>query len=639
MAGTEIKVKIKAYDEGFAAGMKSMQRETDKLKARLDKTNKGSNDFGATLGALKSKLGALGLAFGGGKTVVEGFRRTVESTQSTADELQRAIYGANAGVEHFFQTLATGDWSNFLDGMKTAINYGRDFYDIIDTLGDMKWAFDPEIEQMQIEFNDLYTQIQDSNTPLSERKKLYDELSQKANQYRSDMKALAKESENAFKAGMSKSAGVEMDDRLLEIYRSTQKHTLTRDGRIYDQIDEVGKRIKQLDNLNKVAFGGMGVQAKSYGNDEHQQELDNLRQKMERLKKRYPDHYKIYEIQDGIKDEEREENQKYLKEGKSYEQIASSFEKRMTRLRRYLDSETKKNVSAGAHPKVEADPFRTDEFLRDTDGGQRQELQLRKPMTVPITPVLLRTPKIIAEIEREIEQLQSDLINAGDADTRRAIRDKIGKKQADIKEVRSVASVENTIQIPELPDPTENLDNILSANIKLVDSFGSLGAAIGSIAGDSDNAITSITQWMGTVLSAVGAAIPAIEALTLAHKAKATAQAEDAITGAGASVANIPVVGAIMAVSAIAAVIAAMANMPKFESGGVVRGASHTGDKILARLNAGELVLNSAQQTRLGHIIDRADVGGGVGGSVEFKIRGEELVGVLNKHGRRASRT
>lgn len=54
----------------------------------------------------------------------------------------------------------------------------------------------------------------------------------------------------------------------------------------------------------------------------------------------------------------------------------------------------------------------------------------------------------------------------------------------------------------------------------------------------------------------------------------------------------------------IAGALAMMSAIPKFENGGVVGGNSFTGDKILARLNSGELVLNRAQQSGLYSLIN-----------------------------------
>jgi len=69
------------------------------------------------------------------------------------------------------------------------------------------------------------------------------------------------------------------------------------------------------------------------------------------------------------------------------------------------------------------------------------------------------------------------------------------------------------------------------------------------------------------------------------------AKSSEAIAGATASGAKMPFPLNLIAIAAgVAAVIAALATA--FADGGTVMGSSFHGDKVLARLNAGEMVLN-----------------------------------------------
>jgi len=108
-------------------------------------------------------------------------------------------------------------------------------------------------------------------------------------------------------------------------------------------------------------------------------------------------------------------------------------------------------------------------------------------------------------------------------------------------------------------------------------------------------------------------------------------------TSAGAStgpaaVATIPAFVA----SLIATVIGAFASIPKFETGGVVGGNSFIGDKILARVNSGELILNSRQQKS---VLSQMNASGGqVDVSGEFKLRGEDMIMVLDRANKKQNR-
>lgn len=72
--------------------------------------------------------------------------------------------------------------------------------------------------------------------------------------------------------------------------------------------------------------------------------------------------------------------------------------------------------------------------------------------------------------------------------------------------------------------------------------------------------------------------------------------------------------------------------VPAFATGGIVDGTSYTGDNVIARVNSGEMILNSQQQKRLFAL---ANGSGGLGGEVRFEIAGDKLYGVLNNYNRK----
>lgn len=117
-----------------------------------------------------------------------------------------------------------------------------------------------------------------------------------------------------------------------------------------------------------------------------------------------------------------------------------------------------------------------------------------------------------------------------------------------------------------------------------------------------------------------------------ASHSAASAKAGEAVAGATASGAKLPFPYNLAAIAAgVAAVVVALASMSKFAKGGIVGGNSFSGDKQMARVNSGEMILNKAQQ---GNLYAMLNGKGGLGGNVEFKIRGSDLVGTLNNYGR-----
>jgi hypothetical protein len=150
---------------------------------------------------------------------------------------------------------------------------------------------------------------------------------------------------------------------------------------------------------------------------------------------------------------------------------------------------------------------------------------------------------------------------------------------------------------------------------------------------DNANTTQKVINSGLTASSALGAAAITAGAATT----EVAANTAVAGSGAAASVAEVPIVGPILAVAAVGSVLAMLASsLPKFANGGIVQGGSISGDKILARVNAGEMILNQGQQSNLFALLNGKgginSTSSGIGGTVEFKIDGKNLKGVLSNY-------
>lgn len=172
----------------------------------------------------------------------------------------------------------------------------------------------------------------------------------------------------------------------------------------------------------------------------------------------------------------------------------------------------------------------------------------------------------------------------------------------------------------------------------VAEAFGNIGNAIGGAAG----------QWLqygANIAMAVGQSIPLIMQMVAALTTKTAVTEADTtanVAEAGSEVlkahAGIPFVGIALGIAGVAAIIAAMMSIPKFETGGMVGGSSFYGDKILARVNSGEMILNRGQQARLYGMVNNGSQSG-MNGKVTFKIEGRTLKGVLEREDRLSLRS
>lgn len=189
------------------------------------------------------------------------------------------------------------------------------------------------------------------------------------------------------------------------------------------------------------------------------------------------------------------------------------------------------------------------------------------------------------------------------------------------KELDNLQKKINKITLDHLKSEGEKWKNFVSGIQSGLGGISSTMSSIGNIVG---GAAGSWLQWGASVVSAISQALPQL--LTLFNANVATAA-----SGAAASQSSVPIVGPIMAVASIASILAAIASTPKataFAQGGVISGPTYAlvgeyagasnNPEVIAPLDRLPALLGTDKQMQ--------------GSSeVSFKIRGRELIGILNK--------
>lgn len=119
-----------------------------------------------------------------------------------------------------------------------------------------------------------------------------------------------------------------------------------------------------------------------------------------------------------------------------------------------------------------------------------------------------------------------------------------------------------------------------------------------------------------------------------ASSTKTTAASAEMAAKSTAAYASIPFAGVGLAAAQIAAMEALIsaASIPKFANGGIITGGPSSGDKILARVNAGEMILNQGQQSRLFEAINSGKLGGSgnISSTVTTRVRAKDLILTIN---------
>ena len=176
----------------------------------------------------------------------------------------------------------------------------------------------------------------------------------------------------------------------------------------------------------------------------------------------------------------------------------------------------------------------------------------------------------------------------------------------------------NKIKSPVAKKDVDVLDDYQERLYNISDIMSSMSGLMG------ENA-ASWLNWGASLLSSIAQAIPALTAKA----------AGEAIAGSAAS----SPLGWLTAGAAVASILAAFASIPAFATGGIIEGGSTFGDMNLARVNAGEMVLNKMQQGNLFRLLDS---GGSVpiqsSGVITVRVKGKDLVGVLSNYNSQKNR-
>ncbi len=177
---------------------------------------------------------------------------------------------------------------------------------------------------------------------------------------------------------------------------------------------------------------------------------------------------------------------------------------------------------------------------------------------------------------------------------------------------------------------TQNADDIKTKYENLGQAAQSVGSVFNALADVTNDSFLSM---VGTISGAVANILPQIGKLIPAFQAQSIA-AGTANAAAVPFPANLIAIGTI-----IASIVSVFSSLPKFADGGIVQGKSF-GDYNLARVNGGEMILNSSQQGRLWNTIQQGhtSTNAPMNGNVTFRIEGKQLVGVLNNYNSSKSR-
>lgn len=564
----------------------------------------------ATIGRF---AGVLGIAM----TAGEAFNKVLNSSQTLGDMTASNMAALKTSVDEFFYSLGSGNLSNFLTGLGDMIDKAKEAYAALDQLGNTQISYGVFSAKSQSEIADAQYIAKNKFAPADQRNAAFDKWritlqEQQAANIRLQ-EELINSASKAVEARTNANITVTMED-MLKAFEADLLDPAKR--------DEVKSRAKN---------GTANYQSNAKRKDWSQEQKDALAESQKQ-------NLIIHTMLEKYNDDELKDIAAKIQQ---YYQLNSALK---STAREYNETANEYNNSMA---KMEG--FKSVESLEGFKvftGTTTNKTEVKLPVK-PVIPAgsLAELDAQIASVRKELNLAISNedriRINAelnALTEQKRVIEFQYKYPNApNVKLDDERSSLADVARKPEIPTSLPKFESpITNKNIKLnneyAQSLGAIASIMGSVTNMTNEGAAAWLSWGANLISAVAAAIPQIVALTTAKKG-------EAIASGVASAAQTPFVGWLLAGAAAAAVVAALASIPSFSTGGIFAGNSTIGDMNLARVNAGEMILNNRQQRNLFNLLNGNGVMGSAGGGqVEFKIRGKELVGVLANYNNKTAK-
>lgn len=577
----------------------NFEKNLNKAKGSVGTFEKGVTDMATKAGSgLLKVAGAVGIVM----TAAEGFNKIMGSSQTLGDEYARTMDGLKGGIDQFFYSIGSGDWTPFMNGLAETIRLAREAYSAMDQLGNTKMSFSYFDAKNQAVVQEQIAILKDKDST-EEQKQAARELLDKTLKDQSEIVDQYKlRSNNAIQAMVKAAIGMDgvdvsaIDvDKVLRLDVSSagdkQKEELA--NQFKDFKDEYD-RLKAKYTTYETVGSGMNVHTVTTT------DTDALRKEIGPVVAKYQDAIQYNAIL--VK-----KNDEWLQKLIEISMAAEGAGRNLASMTKAANRASQAGTGGIKTPKKEA-PKGSLGYLDKQISDKKKELQVaisddsRLKIQKELNDLVKEKRSMEVKVEYQIYEEGASL------------DDMLKKTGKEIKKVVSETDKSRNKMVKEIKLPKTTKQDIKN-NGDYADSLSAISNVMGSISQMTNDGASAWLTWSANLMTAIGTAIPAIKQLIDAKKTEALANGI-------ASATETPVVGWLLAGAAVASVIAAFASMPKFADGGFVGGSSFFGDQLIARVNSGEMILNQGQQSNLFNAIDS----GCLGGSSDVVVSGEAIL-------------
>ena len=199
----------------------ALKGSLDELKGRIQEGNteiknindslNGSGGLGGTLDSIASKFGIninqltkFGSVLGATSAALKVAKDAFFTSETNVDDWGRTVASAESVYDSFLQTLNTGDFSGFLSRIGEVINKAKEAYDALDELGTRMTIINPERTRLQARATELKAVIRRQGADSEAGIAAQNELKQIEGMLTQAFKTESKLNMDAFKAQVDK---------------------------------------------------------------------------------------------------------------------------------------------------------------------------------------------------------------------------------------------------------------------------------------------------------------------------------------------------------------------------------------------------------------------------------------------------
>lgn len=625
MAAGNLVVKLLLDSGAFDTNIKT-------AKAQIQGFEKVGKSIVGTLGKFAAGMGIATTALGALETAINS---SVGGTQA----FQTAMDVCKTSVDNFFYSLTTGDFSAFATGMDVVIKKAKEAKNALLDVQYSEMAGGYVAAQLRSEYDTYMQKAKDTRLPLQERQDYANRAIQKTEEFERLVKgqtdliikavATSATKDTPFSSSsvdipmlteLAQKVAMQGREKTLEEYEPMMKEyqlAIEQLAGVRFSRDEWAAFIAKFDILLKYYGGAIGGAISGMSNTQIGEYVNEWL-------------YQVFGVKN-LTDSQIEGVSKITKQyapavvgtsllnNKNAEQVDNIF-KQLTQLGTLKSqlASWKQGTNELASLFTSGDNNGGSKNVGGSGGNKIKEVEVYPEFSV------LGLQKEIADAKK-----LRDTWDYRDPYGFIAANQEVERLEKRLESLLAlIANPDNKIEMPDFGDMENDLEfsgleQVVQNTDDWAQSLNTVASILGSITNMSNEGAAAWLAWGANILSTMATAIPLLDTFFAKEAAAATATAAK-------SAAETPVVGWITAIAAIAAMGAAFASMPKFASGGIVDSPFTSGDRVLARLNGGEMVLNKHQQSNLFNLLDSGANNGS--SNVKFRVEGKDLVGVLSNY-------